>query len=638
MAIYYNGARTYDDSAIEDAIKKARAAGVPEAQIQQSAMQYRLANRMDKPTTKVSGRGGTLTSLISEGGALGGATAGAAAGTAILPGVGTLVGAGIGGLLGGFSGRVAENKVRDDRIGLKDALTEGAISGVTAALPLGALAKSGKVLVTGGGKIAAKDALQEGIAKLAQKQVAAKAEAGVLRKTAGKVATTGADLEAKAMGIGSGVKIAPGEVLNRKTIKPLLGTLDELGIKPGSPINVAEKLQTKLDDVGGKLGTIYKKADRQLTDVEKIKIFDSAVDQVKKIPNLSTDDVAAFSRQLEDDLYNKYNSVTDLFDAKKGLDAQISYIANPDAAQTLKVQTNKAYRKAVSDTLSSILPESAALNKQYGKITSILPAVSAASRGGNSMGGITSRILESNAARGVEAKTGAIVSKLSGVAEAPIAAKTGLPIKSSLGFLAKNNLAQNLVNPAEQSLPQENINRMDINSMLGQPLEQASNQQDDPVSRLARGAERALAAGDIESANKLASMAEQFAGLSGTNQTAAQEKAMMGANTASNLIDVMESDLEAIGSSGRFSGNIAKLTGKLGLNAQAQAYEQSRPSLALMLVKAIQGSAGSISDSDRAAIEGAIPSVTDTEQERILKTNRLRSLVSAYQSAATGGQ
>lgn len=65
------------------------------------------------------GRGGFPTSLISEGGAVGGA----ALGTALLPGIGTIVGGGLGAVLG----RLGENKVRDDRWGVGDALKEGTL-------------------------------------------------------------------------------------------------------------------------------------------------------------------------------------------------------------------------------------------------------------------------------------------------------------------------------------------------------------------------------------------------------------------------------------------------------------------------------------------------------------------------------
>ena len=75
--------------------------------------------------SKVSGRGGTPTSLISEGGAL----AGAIGGGLIAGPLGALVG----GAVAGFGGRLAENKVRDDRWGTWDALKEGGMN----AIPLG---------------------------------------------------------------------------------------------------------------------------------------------------------------------------------------------------------------------------------------------------------------------------------------------------------------------------------------------------------------------------------------------------------------------------------------------------------------------------------------------------------------------
>lgn len=88
------------------------------------------------PVKKKGGRGGTLTSLISEGGAIGGGATGAGIGTAILPGIGTLLGGAIGAGIGGFTGRVAENKVRDNRLGVGDAAKEGALSAVLGGGPI----------------------------------------------------------------------------------------------------------------------------------------------------------------------------------------------------------------------------------------------------------------------------------------------------------------------------------------------------------------------------------------------------------------------------------------------------------------------------------------------------------------------
>lgn len=141
----------------------------------------KLAFSAPKGKAKTSGRGGFLTSLISEGGGAGGAALGAGIGS-IVPGIGTIIGAGIGGLLGGTGGRVLENKVRDDRIGIGDALKEGALSGVLGgageALSLAkagkaltgekGLANIGKNIVAGGEKKAAGE-LAGGITRLGDK-------------------------------------------------------------------------------------------------------------------------------------------------------------------------------------------------------------------------------------------------------------------------------------------------------------------------------------------------------------------------------------------------------------------------------------------------------------------------------------
>lgn len=92
-----------------------------------------VANRQtQQQKKKKGGRGGTLTSLISEGGALGGAATGAAIGSAV-PVIGTVIGGVIGGAGGALAGRLAENKIRDDRWGVGDAAKEAALTGVLGA-------------------------------------------------------------------------------------------------------------------------------------------------------------------------------------------------------------------------------------------------------------------------------------------------------------------------------------------------------------------------------------------------------------------------------------------------------------------------------------------------------------------------
>jgi len=149
---------------------------------------------------KKGGRGGILSSLISEtggiGGALGGASAGAALGS-VVPVLGTalggLIGAGVGGFLGGTGGRVVENKVRDNRIGLGDALKEGAVSGIMSAGPL-------RLAKLAGGTVAGKAAglgLKEALALGTEKAVAP----GVIAKVGSKLTNSGEGAITKALGL-----------------------------------------------------------------------------------------------------------------------------------------------------------------------------------------------------------------------------------------------------------------------------------------------------------------------------------------------------------------------------------------------------------------------------------------------------
>lgn len=120
-----------------------------------------------------------------------------------------------------------------------------------------------------------------------------------------------------------------------------------------------------------------------------------------------------------------------------------------------------------------------------------------------------------------------------------------------------------------------------------------------------------------------------------TEISANQQKGLMGADIADNIVNQIEGSLSTLGASGRVGGFAAKIFGRAGLNDEVSAYEAGRPSTALMLIKAIQGSAGNISDADRNAIQASIPSVTDTEGERKNKLARLRAIIGAYRQGSS---
>ncbi len=162
-------------------------------QLMQAPHQFTYAPQSQKK----GGRGGTLTSLISEGGALGGAAAGAAAGS-VVPVIGTAIGGILGAGLGAFGGRLAENKIRDNRWGVGDAAKEAALTTALAG-PLRTLkygATAAKALGGGSG-------LADALTAAAEKSSAP----GIIGRTVGKAIGNAADNAfAKSIGVGKKAK------------------------------------------------------------------------------------------------------------------------------------------------------------------------------------------------------------------------------------------------------------------------------------------------------------------------------------------------------------------------------------------------------------------------------------------------
>lgn len=139
-----------------------RSAALEKQTYAQQSLENRFKQKMnqDQPT---SGRGGFLSSLISEISGAGGAGVGALIGSAAGP-LGTLAGGAIGGFLGGTGGSAVEQQVRDDDVDVGKALKEGAWSGVFGAGPIRAgkaAVAGGRALAGGAGKTVAKEAAEK---------------------------------------------------------------------------------------------------------------------------------------------------------------------------------------------------------------------------------------------------------------------------------------------------------------------------------------------------------------------------------------------------------------------------------------------------------------------------------------------
>jgi len=237
-------------------------------------------DRQPTQQPKKKGRGGFLSSLISEAGGAGGAAGGAAIGASlgsVVPGLGTaiggLIGAGIGGFAGGTSGRLAENKIRDDQYNLGSAVKEGLLSGaLSSAGQAFSLAKAGKA-VTG----------EKGLAN-ALKNISAGGSEQAAR--IGRVEGFGKGLKASGMGIAQGAQargVQPlGAAQSDEYIKAITASTKKggFGIPAGSPEAMQRALEPKLTNLTQQLTNKYAANNVQLKANEISKLSSSILKKV----------------------------------------------------------------------------------------------------------------------------------------------------------------------------------------------------------------------------------------------------------------------------------------------------------------------------------------------------------------------
>lgn len=301
---------------------------------------------------KQTGKGGTLTSLISEGGALGGGAAGAAIGTAVLPGVGTLLGGALGAGIGAFGGRVAENKVRDDRLGIGDAAKEGLITGLLSApgkgLKVGASA--GKALAKGG-------TLEEALMQANN----AVTKGGLLGNTANKVRTSAADRSAKGFGVKTTDKLLPDEA-DAITNFINQGSQPYGGIRAGNPQQQARDAQAVLKNVTKELDNQLNQVDRPINSKERTLISRGLVSRV------NDDAGVTGTKQITDNYRKKIlnaKSIRDLETIRKDAD-NLAYNTKGDVGGTAKAREAAHVRDAIDEFVTQLSPEYKAVKSDYG--------------------------------------------------------------------------------------------------------------------------------------------------------------------------------------------------------------------------------------------------------------------------------
>lgn len=420
--------------------------------------------RATAPKPKTKGRGGYLSSLISEAGGTGGALGGAALGTALLPGIGTVIGAGLGGFLGGTGGRIAENEVRDGRVGIGDALKEGAVSGVASAGPI-KLAKSAagaiRGAVTGSGAI-------EGASKAAGTSIFKKLTGNVGDKVGKRLTEAGSGLKAD-KNVGGVARLEDQAGFMSK----YTGTPRQQRVKMEGDMKV---LSSQVDDIldktpiqldGAQVGERLKNAATDLTDSRYLDL-DLNNPSVKAIIDRYSEKFAsAKDAKSVNDIVKTLN--------KTATRAQNKLVDEKGGVLTAQEQAALALKRAGDDLLSSV-PEIVPLKKNMAQIFEVTPQVAKQGEKGLSsslVGGLKVKA-PVQAGSAVASKLGSALQGGAGEAIAP----------GAKGFASRILAGKALTSP----LPDEAMQQQD-----GMPVDTTAGLPSDNIG----GQAKALTADDI---------------------------------------------------------------------------------------------------------------------------------------------
>jgi hypothetical protein len=316
------------------------------------------APRRAAPPQKQKGKGGFATSLISEGGALGGAALGAAAGS-VVPVIGTAIGGIIGAGLGAYTGRLAENKIRDDDWRVGEAAKEGAITAATSAIIPGFKALKGAG--------AASKALG-GVDDVAK---AAKATAGK-----NPIDRVGREMYRATLGIDD--IITPGKTKPTTIFKAdeLLDEAAQVGLK-GTPKAMQRQVATQYDELGKELGAVLGQNSKSVPIKGKGGVFSTAVKDISdelplKIDNASTQsELLRVTNELEG-LASKGNiSASGLQAFKDRLSGRLSNAFTKLQNGTdlnAKEAVDMAFWRRVDDAIGKVAPEAKALTTRQSRL------------------------------------------------------------------------------------------------------------------------------------------------------------------------------------------------------------------------------------------------------------------------------
>lgn len=211
-------------------------------------------------------------------------------------------------------------------------------------------------------------------------------------------------------------------------------------------------------------------------------------------------------------------------------------------------------------------------------------------------------------------------------------------------------IRQNALNEAENASQNIENQRVLDNAMADYQLAQtnydnaiaqaqqlaAQSSQPDTLTTIKDAMSRALAAGDIDSYSKLASLYKQayeiYGGDTSTTSglNATQQNNLAKLEAAGTAIDQLEALYnQAGGGQGRLGGKIAELGASLGLNSDASAYNNAARGLINQIAAAVGKTDSLNTEGEVQRALDLVPKITDTPQEAQIKLESLRKMLNS---------
>lgn len=360
------------------------------------------ANTANRPKAvqqpvKPKGRGGFLSSLISEAGGAGGAAGGAALGAtlgSVVPGIGTLIGGVAGAAIGGFGGATAgrgiENKVRDDQNFLgaggsaRSAFGEGALTGALSGLGTGVSALKGVKAVGGLRGLSTAAGGSDDALKMMSKQIL---NGG--KKAGTSIAMNGMENPSLLSKTGSSLR---GGVLNPKVQASPFGASQEANlIKTAKDIGLKGSAANQYQQLPIKFNQITSQADDILAKNTKTSTFNNLTNTVKQsskdLPQFVNGD-EKYTQSLVGELTDlsskfKSNKITasEVASAKKDLGSKMDGIfkkITKGADLNPKEASRYSIWKALDNQIISMAPEAKALTLKQSAMYEMAPGLKTA--------------------------------------------------------------------------------------------------------------------------------------------------------------------------------------------------------------------------------------------------------------------